>query len=179
MKSSNPIDEKILEKIISTAYGDAGMIDKIRIYFYSLTKPEVKKLLNEYKQTANAIHSFNNLKCPEFITKTITKKVPNENREKAHRFAELFLRKPIIAAASFVIVAAIIGIIIYQNRPIEKTFSKVQAEIAERQVKQSLALIGQILKRNGNSLTEEIIIKQVTPPFHKSLETVNNLFKGG
>ncbi len=179
MKQSNQIDEKIIDKIISVAYGSAGIVDRIKVYFYSLRNPEIKKLLNEYKQTADAIHSYRDIKCPENIINSSLQKISKENKQRKLLIFELLLRKPIITVASVIVIAAFIAIFITRKPQVERTYSKAEVEIAEKQVKQSLALVGKIFRSTGNTLSQDIIEKQVVPPFHKSLETVNYLFKGG
>ncbi len=179
MKSVNQIDQNLIDKIISVAYGSAGFIDRLRIYFYSLKNPEIKQLLNEYKQTADVIHSINNLKCPDKIVEEANKIIQKENRPKRFSIFDQLFSKPIIATVSAVIIVSVIGIFIFKKQSVKTAYSKAEVEIAEKQVKQSLALVGKVFRSTENTLTEEIIKKQVTPPFQKSLETVNSLFKGG
>ena len=44
---------------------------------------------------------------------------------------------------------------------------------------QSLAIVGRVFRKTENRLTEDILEKQVTPPFKKSFDTINNLLNGG
>jgi hypothetical protein len=50
---------------------------------------------------------------------------------------------------------------------------------AERQVKESLAIVGRVFNITEDQLQNQIIKKQVVPPLRQSILIVNDLFKGG
>ena len=61
------MEEKLLNKIISVAYRDANLLDKLKINWLAKKNLEVKKLLSEYKIIANQTHNLDLEECPEEI----------------------------------------------------------------------------------------------------------------
>ena len=57
-KKSSKISKELLERIISVAYGSASFLEKRRINKLASESETIKKLLEEYKRTANAVHSI-------------------------------------------------------------------------------------------------------------------------
>ena len=55
-KESNKLDQKLIDKAIKVAYGDAGIVELFYIYFKAISNKEVKKILEEIKHTSNAVH---------------------------------------------------------------------------------------------------------------------------
>lgn len=71
MKYQFEINEKLLNRIISVAYGDANIVDKIKINVLALRNPEIKRLLAEYKITARSIGNLEKEDCPDEILENI------------------------------------------------------------------------------------------------------------
>jgi hypothetical protein len=169
------MNDKLLNKIIKAAYGKAGIISRITIYFYSFRYNSIKELYDEYKVTADEIHSINGYKCPEHIIKAANNTIKNQDEHKPSFV--LFTGKPLLVVTSFLIIITA-GLLLLLKPHHEQNYSKVQIETAENQAKQSLVFVGRILNKTKNTLTGDIMDKQVAPPIHRSLETVNNLLKG-
>ncbi len=181
MKRSNLINEKLIASIICVAYGDAGIAEKIKVYFYSLINPRVKELLEEYRETAGAVHSYKKVECPAVVIQTVRNKI--YKYEKAARrknsFTGVLFARPLVTTASAFVIIAVISFFVLKKQPAEKQYSKAEVIKAEEQVKQSLAIVGKVFKRTENRLTEDVLEKQVAPPFKKSFDTINNLLNGG
>ncbi len=181
MKPSNLIDEKLIDSIICVAYGDAGFADRLKVYFYSLKNPKVKELLEEYKQTAGAVHSYKNVECPDDVVESAKRRIRNEEMSVRRKvsYSGALLTRPVFVLAASIIIIAVISFFMLKKQPQEKRYSKAEVVKAEEQVKQSLAIVGRVFRKTENRLTEDILEKQVTPPFKKSFDTINNLLNGG
>lgn len=166
------MDAKTLDKIISAAYKDAGLIDRLKIYFLAKKDPEVKRIYNEYRYTANNIKKILLEECPDSIIESIQIKTIKVNKS--------FILKPAyVFAISFLVVSALVAVLLYQNKKEEQVYSKAEIELAEKQVKESLAIVNRIFKKTENLIQEEILPKRVGKPIHKSLSIINEVLIGG
>lgn len=181
MNRLKPINEELHNRVVSVAYGDASLIDRIRVYFEGLKNSEVKKLLAEYKETAATVNSIASEECPDEIIDSINNKIKQElssSRKDKQSFG-ILIKKPAIVFATAVIVLGIFTLI-FLNKPENKTqYSKAQVESAEKQVKKSLALVGEVFRKTQYKLADDVLGKQVSPPIKKSMNLINDLFKGG
>ncbi len=181
MKQSNLIDEKLIDSIICVAYGDASLAEKIRVYFISLRNPRVKELLEEYKTTAGAVHYYRNMECPREVILSAKNKIRSEEtagREKT-KYAGFAFARPLLTTASALILIAIISFFVLRKPPVKQQYSKAEVLKAEQQVKESLAIVGRVFRSTENTLTQDVLEKQVTPPIKKSINIINNLLNGG
>ena len=71
------MNDKLLEKIISVAYGDASFIDKIKIQRLAKKNKEVKELWESYRQTAAEVHKLKEEECPNELLVAIENKTMN------------------------------------------------------------------------------------------------------
>jgi len=181
MKRSNIIDEKLLNSIISTAYGDANIVERLKVYFYYIKDPRIKELFNEYKQTAGAVHSYKKLDCPDKILQLTYAKIYGEEirRRNKARFIRFASARPVIVTTASLIIIALVGLFMLNRQHEENQYSKADVLKAETQVKQSLAIVGRVFRKTENKLTEDVLEKHVTPPIKKSYDTINNLLNGG
>ena len=60
MNESNQINEKFLDEIIRVAYGEGNILERLRVYFRARKNYEIKKLLEEYRETAAALEEIHN-----------------------------------------------------------------------------------------------------------------------
>jgi len=182
MKYQSKINEALLNRIISAAYSDAGLIEKIKIYFLAARNKRVKKLLEEYKITARAVHSLEQEKCPD----TILKSIKNELSTKENKIITLVsdflysvLYRPAISALAAVLFISTLLFFVLFNKTVNKQYSDAQVQLAEKQVKRSLVLVNKIFERTTFKLENDILKKQVAEPVNKGISTINDLFKGG
>ena len=77
---SNKIDEKLLDKIIAVAYGDAGLYDRLIVWMHARRDPEIKTLLDEYRLTAYSVHSLDEKKLPEANLKSVYHKIGQKEK---------------------------------------------------------------------------------------------------
>ncbi len=178
MKQQKIIDGKYLDKIISVAYNDAGILDKINIYLDARKYPEVKKLLDEYRTTAKEIKSFTGEKCPDDLISKLDKEIPGIGKNKPFEYLIAF-RKPVFSTTALVIIITIAALLILKQPNREPKYSTAEVLTAELQVKQSLGLIGKIFKKTQNTISYDVLDKQVALPIKKGMNAVNNLLNGG
>ena len=144
MKTPDRINEDYLDKIISVAYGDASFVDEIKIYLDSKKNPEVKRLLDEYRQTARGLKS---LKEEDYKGNLPL------GRSRASgwvlSYLDIFIRKPVLSAAmALMITAGVAGYyIINQESTNYNGYTKEELVVAEKQAKESLAIVASIMNR--------------------------------
>lgn len=181
MNQLKHIKEDLHDRIVAVAYGDAGIIDKLKVYFNAAKNPEVKKLLTEYKETAEAVNILKSEQCPDEIIDSVNKKIKLELNSSRNNIFQLsnFIKKPVVVFSTAVIVLGIFAVLLF-NKPENKAkYSKAQVELAEKQVKESLALVGEVFRKTQYKLADDVLGKQVSPPIKKGMNLINNLFKGG
>ena len=182
MKSQFDNNEKQLQRIISVAYGDAGIIDKIKIYFLAARDNEIKKLLDEYKTTAGAVRNLEKENCPDEIIEKIKNNTGIKDKNlffPAAEFIHALIYRPALTAAAVLILAAVIFLFTLFNGANRNQYSEKQIKQAENQVKQSLVLVSKIFNRTADNLENNIIKEQVAKPVYEGVSTINELFRGG
>jgi hypothetical protein len=182
MKRSNHINDEFIDKIISVAYGDAGFFDKIKVRKAAERDPEVRKLLEEYRETAGALGLMKLEKCPDEVVASARRKTGVDVSRVSFwgRFLGALTYRPVVPLAAAVLVAALFFSIFFIDRPgVDQHYTHAQVLTAERQVKESLAIVGRVFNITEDQLQNQIIKKQVVPPLRQSILIVNDLFKGG
>lgn len=182
MKYQVQINEKLLNKIISAAYGDANFLEKIRIHFLAARNNEVKKLLAEYKITAKAVEEIKPEECPAEILENIKRNTSIEDNNlfsPVLKFLHAFLYKPAIATIAVLILVSGMIFFAFFNKTGKDQYSKAQVQLAEKQVKESLVLVNKIFNKTADKVENDILKKQVAKPVYEGISIINNLFKGG
>jgi len=170
MKTTYKINEEYLEKIISVAYGDASFIDEIKIYLDSKKNPEVKKILDEYRETAKELKFFS---LEEYRGKIPVNK-PEVNSWLL-AYLNIFIRKPVLAAAmAFMITAAIAGYyIVDHNDNYLNGYSKAEIVTAERQARESFTIVASIMNETKQKIENNVFRNKINKPIKESLTIVN------
>jgi hypothetical protein len=168
----NKIDEETLDKIISVAYKDAGLIDRLKIYFLAKKNSEVKRIYNQYSNTALGVKKIPLDEVPDSIIESL--------QIKTVKVKKPFILKPAyIFATSFLVVSALVAVLLYQNKEEDQIYTKAEIELAEQQVKESLVIVNRIFKKTENLIQEEVLPKRIGKPIHKSLSIINEVLIGG
>lgn len=178
------IDEKTLEKIISAAYGSADIFEKLEVFFLIRKNPEAKKLFNEYKKTADEVHSLKRDELPESVLNGVKEKINGELKiEEKKTFltdltALIFLKpRASFAAVVLLAIAITLSVFVHTENP-EPHYSQVEIEAASLQTKQALVLVSGILLSAEKTLTKEVIPNKVVKPVNESFNYVNNFMRG-
>lgn len=179
MKSSE-ISNKMRDRIISVAYNDANFIEKAAVGFASLFNNDIKSELESYRKTAKLVHSLGEEACPDkILSDSKTKNLPF--REYGYSFLSdlfsLYLNRPIASAFTTLTLALIIVATIIFNRPAERKYSDHELQLADKQAKYALQLIGTIMGEAQQTLKNEILKDKVAKPINEGLEIVNTLLK--
>lgn len=182
------IDPGVKDLIINTAYGSAGYWEKLKAKRLISSNPELKELFNEYKQTADSVHSLNKEVMPDSVlhnAETITEtRLSKKENSFLDDLISVFYAKPQV---TFIATAVVMGMLIFavftkNNNAIDYDsipYTKQEVERANRQAKQALMLVSQVLNTTSSTVTEQIIPNRVVKPINESFEYINNLFKEG
>lgn len=169
------------DKIISAAYGNVSLWDKLIVGRLISSSEEAKKLYLSYKQTAKEVKLLTEDECPAEILKTIQLKTINALNKKNSFFFDLYsaaFSRPIISAATTLVLIATIVIVSILNRPTQYNYTEAQIINADRQAKEAFMVVGKILKETRTTLQKEVLGEKVSKPFHQGVGIVNKLFEG-
>jgi hypothetical protein len=165
------MDDKLLNRIISTAYGDSGWKERLKVNKIIRTDPEAIKVFESYRSVAHKIHKLPKVTCPPEIIKAGRRRI---RLTAAQRFQ---LLKP-VAAFAIILIAAVIAI--FSLMDIKKPeYTAAEVRTAEMQAKESLALVNRILNRTASTIGNEILPERINKPVQKGLNIINNLLIGG
>ena len=173
------MNDMLLKKIISAAYGDANLLDKIKINRLANKNKEVKELLESYKQTALEVHKLKEEEYPDELLTGIenltVKIIKQSNIFSADIFSIIFTR-PLASAAAVLILVTFILLGIFMNRSIQHQYTKTEIENADRQTRQALDIVSKIFYQTNITLKEEVLNSRVAKPIRESIVIVNDLF---
>lgn len=181
----NELNKNLIDKIIRVAYGDSGFIDWIYIHFKSITRNEVKLLLKEYTASAKAVHILKQDNVPDQILEK-TKNVTDSNNSKdsflsrtAYSVYYSFGKKAIPVTVLVILSLFIISFFLFRNPTSTHKYSKAEIELAEKQLKQSLAIVGKAFQNAENSFSKEVLKDQINKNLDRGYYLVNNILIGG
>jgi len=178
---SKIIDEKLLEKIIAVAYGDAGLYDRMVVWITARRFPEIEKLLAEYKLTSKSVHQLVETELPDsklgyVRQRTISKPQSDFFGSTIYSFAS----KPLLSASTAgIIILTIVSVLLFYNPPPEQRYTQAEIELAQVQLEQSLAIVGKVFQNTEKTLDAEVISKHVSKPLNKGLIFLNDYLIGG
>jgi hypothetical protein len=185
VKESNKFDQKLIDRIIKVAYGDAGIIEWFYIRFRALTNSEINSLLKEYKNTATAVHNLKQEDVPKHIIEKVNNYTTFSNHKKpvvsviSYGLFTLWNKKAIPATVLEILIAIIISFLLLTEPVQTSKYSKAEIELAEKQLKQSLAIVGKAFQKAENDFSNEILNKQVNKNLNRGYYLVNNILIGG
>jgi hypothetical protein len=167
------ITEEYLGKIISAAYRDGNLFDRIKIHMDAKKDEKVSQLLIEYRTTANEVHSI----AKEGYRGTVKNTEALKHKFLTNSLGFIIYRPAIssaIAAACIMIVFAVTML----NKPKpEPTYTKAQVEQAAKQVNESFAIIASVLRRSSNEITDDVLKKKVGGQLQKGVSIINDVLK--
>lgn len=182
-KKSSEIAEEMVDKIISVAYGDASLWVKIKVMRFVSQNGEALNLLNSYKKVSAEVKQLGEEEFPHELCKSIELKTisaPKTNNRFIYDFLSIVLARPIVSAATSVILIAAIVTSLIINKPVQYNYNYSAVEIteAEKQAEYALSVVSKFLNETHSTLQREVLGKVVAEPFDKSLQIVNNLLEG-
>ncbi len=176
------MEEKLLNTIISVAYGDSTLWEKVKIYRLAIKNSEVKTILDEYKKVAKQAHKVDLEYCPDEIVDNvtnITRIKPSKDNSLLFDLYSFVFRKPALSTAILsVFILALVSTFIFKRTEIRDQYSIQEIETADQQIKQSLALIAGVFKKTTLTVERDVLTDRVSRPIIKSLNLVNDYFQG-
>lgn len=171
------MNEKLINQIIETAYGDAGLFTRIKIHRLAAKNAEVKKLLDEYKATANDVKKLKGSEVPGYLFEEALK-----NKKTKPFLLDLYLllfEKPAVSVAvTAVLLLSITFAVYFKNPPANPEQQLTEQELIEanEEARKAFELIGSIFQNASNSIKEEIIDKKLNNPLKEGMIFTNGLF---
>ncbi|MCB9208485.1 MAG: hypothetical protein H6612_03555 [Ignavibacteriales bacterium] len=176
------MDEKLLNRIISVAYGDASFIEKLKIYSLAKKNSEVKNLLEEYKRTANQTHSIKLENLSEEVIENIKNVTNTKHYQENSIFNDFYsfvFRRPVFTSAiAVMIILAMVSTFIVKRPEIHQQYTQQEIENADKQVKHSLALIAGVFKKTSLTVEKDVLTDRVSIPIKESFNLVNEYLQG-
>ena len=184
-KELNKPDQKQIDKIIKVAYGDAGLFDWIFIYLKSITNDEVKSLLKEYTYTAQTVHKLKGREVPNYLSERV-KNITGGNNIRdlilpriSFGIVSFFGNKAIPATVFGIIFLVVISFFVLIKQTPTHKYSKTEIELAQKQLKQSLAIVGRTFQKAEKSFSKDVLNNQINKNLSRGYFLVNNLLIGG
>lgn len=174
--------EEMIDKIISVAYGDASLQDKILIYLRSFKEKEVKKVLLEHKQIARKTQNLQAEQLPDRVVNEVKNNIKKNNfgvNSILTDMISVIYRKPILIGVTVTaIFLAIVSTFVIDRPEIKEHYTKQEIELADEQVRESLNLVVQVLNKTKTTLEKDVLEHRVTRPIQKSIFLVDDYLTG-
>ena len=182
MINSVNINQKLIDKIINVAYGDASITERMIVNWKASRNDEVRKILEEYKATAISVHNMERENLPEYVIESVRRRIEFENESEnliSKIYFALFTKPVFSAAVVSIFVLAIISMFLFRQ-PVETSkYNKAEIELAQRQLGESIAIINKVFYKAEQKLDKEIINDRVSKQLNKGLNLVNEYLIGG
>lgn len=175
------MDEKLLNRIIAVAYDDSTLWEKYKINKLAQQDHKVRSVLEEYKNVAIKTHSLELEDCPEKIiscAKKFTKTKTNNNTLFFDLYSFLFRRPAVSFGILSVFILAIVSTLIFKRPEIQQQYSNQEIQIADDQVKQTLAMIYGVFQKTATTVEREVLNNHVRKPISESFNLVNDYLEG-
>lgn len=169
------ITEQIENKIISAAYKDTGLFDRITVWSWTKKHEEAKALFDAYRATADEIKKVKEKECPEKLFDL------NDNGKSFNPLADLYtiiFSRPVLSIAVFVVIVSAVVIGIVRNKTVEYEFTKAEIMEADKQAQQAFMIVGNIFKQTKSSIEIDVLGNKVGKPINKGFRIINNILKG-
>jgi len=176
------ISEQMLDKIISVAYNDASIWDKIRVMMAAKRNKKIKAILDSFKSTASEVHKIQE----EVYSNAQLHSLKNEAIEKIELknnfvidLLNIVVNKPIISTAAVILLVGMLVVSFLQTRTVEYQYSQTEIESAHQKAKQAFAIIGKVFNDTKITFEEEVLGEKVGAPINEGFDIINLLFKEG
>ncbi len=180
-KKSFELNEEMHNKIISVSYGDAPLLDRIKVMRAAATNDEVRDLLNSYKKTACEVKQLDLEEFPQELLKSVESKTVSLKKNTNtffYDFYSIILSRPIHSAATTILLVAAMVLSLIINKPVQYNYSATEVNVAEKQAKYAFEIVDKIFKETNITLKKEVLGKAVAKPIYESIGVVNKLIKG-
>ena len=184
-KELNSLDQKLIDRIINVAYGDAGFFELIYVHFKSISNNEIKSLLDEYRRIAKKVHNIKQEEVPNYISEKINNIAGGTNKQDSifSRISSGFFyfigNKAVPATVFGLIFIVVISFFALKEQTPTYKYSKSEIELAQKQFKQSLAIVGRTFQKAEQSFNKEVLQNQINKNLNRGYFLVNNILTGG
>jgi hypothetical protein len=182
---SNKIDAKLVDKIISVAYRDGSITDKIIVTWKAACDDKVKNLLEEYRATFNKVRKLKLVDLPDYVIEKVEEKISLQKSEGSFfgnitlSFFKMFYGKAVPVAAAGIVILTFVSFLIFREPVPAHKYTKAEIELAEHQLKESLAIVGKVFTKAEKNFSQDILNKQLNRTLNKGYYLVNNILTGG
>jgi len=168
------ISEELHDRIILVAYGSASFLEKRRIEKLASENESVQKLLDEYKSSANLVHS---IPIEKYSGKLNGQIITNSSKSILDYIYQIIVGRPAISAIATILIISAITFSLFKNKePNYGDFTFAEVERANFESKQALLIINKIFSETEELITNDILINEVSKPIKEGIKTVNKLF---
>lgn len=177
------MNEKTIEKIISAAYGDGSIIDKIRVNILIRQNREAMELFTEYRNTAKEVHSGAEEEFPDSSVEKVFEAAGLKKKVRGGVFTDLFslfAAKPMLASATmFLFAALLITTMFIKNRVPEVVYSDDEIVKAGEQTELVFRAINEAFNNAGALIKENVLKEQVAKPMNESYNKISKIIIEG
>lgn len=182
MKNSINIDEKMYDKIIAVAYNDASLTDRFIVYRMAKRNSDVKKILEEYKRTANALRNIKPDELPDTVIDSVNSKIENSKSENllGSLIYSKIVARPLLSSSIVGLIILGLSALLFFNQPQpSKQYSKAEIELAQKQLSESLAIVNRVFKNAEQQLDKKVVPNIINKNIDKGFNLINDLLIGG
>ena len=180
-KMSYKITEMLYNKIVSVAYGEGSILDKVRIRYLAAKDNEIKKIFLASQNIAKAVRNLDEEQFPEEILKKVEGKtilLKSTGSFFLNDFISILLAKPLVSTVTAILVVTTITLSLLMNKPSDTVFSRDEIVNADKQARYALAIVNKIFTQTNSTLKEEVLTNRVSKPFNDGYNFINNLIEG-
>ncbi|MBU0475607.1 MAG: hypothetical protein KKF62_15775 [Bacteroidetes bacterium] len=169
------MNEKLKDRIISVAYGDASFLEKYRIKRLASKDKAVKNILDEYNKIAKAVHSISK---EEFSGKPKIKMISDLHKSILEEIYLIIIGKPAISFLAGVLLVFAISFSLLNNKKLNyEGYTIAEVQQANIEAKQAFQIVNSIFSKTENKIKYDILTEEVSKPIKEGMSTVNKLFK--
>ena len=182
MKNSINIDEKLYEKIIAVAYKDASSIDKFIVYRKAKKDPEIQQLLNEFTETAMAVHNIKSDELPDSTIASVKNRMNNIDKKDFignFVYSKIIARPLLSSGIAGILILALAAVLFFRQPQQTPQYTKVEIELAQKQLEESVAIVNKVFKNAEKQLDKEVIPNIINNKTNKGFNLINDLLIGG
>ena len=183
-KLENKFEQETIDSVVNAAYGSSSITEKIKVWFLLRKHNELKELYDDYKSTANSVHSIGTEEIPTYVldkVESVTGVTITENKDGflSDLTSILFAKPQLVFVATAIVVGVLLTSVFFKEPVQESNYSTLEIELANKQAREALMLVSKIFNSTQATITEEIIPNRVVKPINESLGYINDLFKKG
>jgi len=169
------MNENLKDKIIRVAYNDASIREKVEVFFYIKKNAEARKIFDDYRKTAKAVHAISKNPMPTKVVNKLNKIVIE--KIKSDRGSRKFTSPVFALTLSVLLIAIFTFTFLKKNTNYYDGYDQATVETASEQTLASLKMVAQIFSQTKKIVIGEVLIKKVSKPIHNGFTKVEKILK--